>query len=287
MSAASMKCALLGFPGSKWRIMARFESLFPAHYHYVSVFGGSATDLLYKQPSDIETYNDIDQTLHEFFKLLQNRHKFEQLADKIEYTPYSYQVFCGALKILKRRYSPALERAWAFFVAASQGNCTAHPCLLTPAQFSLQKRGRNGRINTRSLTPRPAYMKHRWANRMKRLYWAHHRLQGVRLLNCDWWDVIRECDDPNTFFYLDPPYLTRTDTRFYLHHFTEADHEELLDVLQFEVQGKVFVCGYDSDLYKERLKDWHHCTFETVSTLCVNGKSRRKRVEHVWTNYTP
>jgi DNA adenine methylase len=41
---------------------------------------------------------------------------------------------------------------------------------------------------------------------VKRLPQIQERLQGVKLMNKDWKDVIKEFDSKDAFFYLDPPY---------------------------------------------------------------------------------
>ena len=41
---------------------------------------------------------------------------------------------------------------------------------------------------------------------VKRLPQIKDRLQGVKLVNKDWKEVIKEFDSKDAFFYLDPPY---------------------------------------------------------------------------------
>ena len=46
--------------------------LIPAHHLYVEAFGGGASLLFAKPPSSNEVYNDIDSTLADFFRMLQD-----------------------------------------------------------------------------------------------------------------------------------------------------------------------------------------------------------------------
>ena len=64
-------------------------------HHYVEPFGGSMAVLLNKKPSPMETYNDLDGDLVNFFRVLRNRE--EELQRKLSLTFYSRQEYENAL----------------------------------------------------------------------------------------------------------------------------------------------------------------------------------------------
>ena len=57
----------------------------PCH-HYVEPFGGSAALLLNRKPSEIETYNDLNENILNFFDVLRN--DTDELLRQLSLTPY-------------------------------------------------------------------------------------------------------------------------------------------------------------------------------------------------------
>jgi DNA adenine methylase len=64
---------------------------------------------------------------------------------------------------------------------------------------------------------------------------------------------------------------------------SERQHRELLDVL-LQVKGKVILSGYGNDLYDSMLADWTREEIE-VPNDAAGGKSKRRMIEVLWTNY--
>lgn len=85
--------ALLNYPGAKWGMAKQICSLMPPHRSYLEPFFGSGAVLFNKHPSAIETVNDIDGDIVNFFSVL--REQPEELAAAIEMTPYAREVFDG------------------------------------------------------------------------------------------------------------------------------------------------------------------------------------------------
>ena len=85
---------LLNYPGGKWGMAKEIVALMPKHRSYLEPFFGSGAVLFNKPPSSIETVNDIDGDIVNFFKVLRE-HPTELAAD-IAMTPYSREVFNDA-----------------------------------------------------------------------------------------------------------------------------------------------------------------------------------------------
>ena len=81
--------------------------------------------------------------------------------------------------------------------------------------------------------------------------------------------------------YSDPPYLvsTRKSPRRYRFDYTDADHVDLLGILQ-SLPCSVMISGYPSRLYDERLADWHSVAVQVMNQAGVV-------TEKVWCNFTP
>jgi DNA adenine methylase len=139
---------------------------------------------------------------------------------------------------------------------------------------------------------------HAYLSSIERLPDIYDRLRGVQTEHLDFRKIFKVYDTPNTFFYLDPPYVhsTRKTTNDYEHEMTDQDHEELVERL-LRVKGKAMLSGYENPIY-ERLEQagWEKHCFEvklnnvacgSKDTLQSNGSGRRKesRIETIWVNY--
>jgi DNA adenine methylase len=76
-----------GWYGGKYSHLDWLLPLLPTCHHYCEPFGGSAAVLLNRQPSPVETYNDIDGEIVNFFTVL--REQKEALIEAIGLTPFS------------------------------------------------------------------------------------------------------------------------------------------------------------------------------------------------------
>src|SRR2546425_7787302 len=100
--------------------LRRGRSLLPllrSCHHYCEPFGGSAAVLLNRAPSPVETYNDIDGEVSNFFRVL--REKGGELIRAIGLTPFSREEFFIACSTNGHKI-PDLERARRFFIRARQ-----------------------------------------------------------------------------------------------------------------------------------------------------------------------
>jgi DNA adenine methylase len=90
--------------------------------------------------------------------------------------------------------------------------------------------------------------------------WAvAERLRRVQIECDDARAVIRRFDTPETLFYVDPPYVHDTRSKWagkmYPHELDDADHRALAAVLR-AVEGFVVLSGYPSALYSQLYPDW-------------------------------
>ncbi len=103
--------------GGKYRHLNWLLPLLPYTHHYCEPFGGSASVLLNRKPSPVETYNDLDGEVVEFFRVL--REERDALIEAISLTPYSRKEFVRAIKEPIEGLSD-LERARRFYVKVRQ-----------------------------------------------------------------------------------------------------------------------------------------------------------------------
>ena len=82
------------------------------------------------------------------------------------------------------------------------------------------------------------------------------------ILNVDYKEVISKYDSPETFFYLDPPYMGRE--KYYINHdFNENSHYELSHILN-NIKGRFALSYYYFDGIKEI---YPKCRFESKKTI--------------------
>jgi len=106
-----------GWYGGKYSHLDWLLPLLPDCRHYCEPFAGSAAVLLNRDPSPVETYNDIDGEVATFFRVLRN--ESNQLVKAIALTPFSREEFLIACLTNGEKISD-VERARRFFIRARQ-----------------------------------------------------------------------------------------------------------------------------------------------------------------------
>lgn len=261
-----------GWYGGKYSHLDWLLPLLPYTKHYCEPFGGSAAVLLNRLPSPIETYNDIDGELVNFFFTLRN-HK-EELIEMIGLTPFSRFELEKALEVLPD--DSDIERARKFFVRARQ------------VRSGLAQTASSGRWPYCKLTSRGgmAGAVSRWLGSVDKLPDIATRLLRVQIEHDSALSVILRYDSPETLFYCDPPYPheSRGDSKAYAFEMSDDDHRELARVLN-AVNGKValscYRCNIIEELYPEN--KWYYT--EEDEKLCHSIKKPRR--ELLVTNYNP
>jgi DNA adenine methylase len=217
-------------------------SYFPSHTCYVEPFAGAASVFLRKRPAQFEVLNDLDGEVVNFFRVL--RERSEDLIYAITSTPYSREEYEGAWETYDDD-NDELERARRYYIRAWQGwsgKSSNSPC------WRIQHTNNRGKSVVKD-----------W-NEVEHLSDIARRLKHAFIENDDALRVIKRFDQPNTLFYVDPPYLPETRTKrwaaAYEHEADREYHERLLDYLNEEIRGMVVISGYHSELYAERLGEW-------------------------------
>src|SRR5205823_13902933 len=105
-----------GWYGGKFNHLDWLLPLLPDCHHYCEPFAGSAAVLLNREPSPVETYNDLDGEVVNFFRVL--REQKEDLIEAIGLTPFSREEFHRALseEASEEAVDSDVERARRFFV---------------------------------------------------------------------------------------------------------------------------------------------------------------------------
>jgi len=265
------KMIAFGYYGGKFSHLDFILPLLPTRFkHYCEVFGGSAAVLINRPPASVETYNDLDGEVVNFFECLRDNGK--ELIRLISLTPFSRVELVNALSPVEGLTK--IERARLFFVRARQ------------TRTGLAQTSSEGRWAHCVLTSRAemAGAVSRWLGIVEGLPEIVQRLQRVQIENAPAPEVIWRYDSPETLFYCDPPYPheARGDSKAYGYEMTDAEHEKLARVLH-AVRGAVALSSYRCTLMDNLYSDWHRVDADT--RLCNSSKG--ERTESLWMNYDP
>jgi DNA adenine methylase len=251
--------------------------LLPPAGHYVEPFGGGASVLLNRKASMMETYNDLNGDVVNFFKVL--REKREALIEALQLTPLSRAEF-NAAKIGENGLSD-VERARRFAVLIQQGRNSVPDNPKVGWGFRVESS--NGR----------------WRRLIESLPAVADRLARTQIESRPALEVIKRYDSDKTLFYCDPPYPQagrRTYKEYGRFEMTDDDHRKLGEVLN-RVKGRAAVSSYKTKLYDEIFKGWRMipapkkaapsslANWAARKAPSADGRARKIRQEVLYCNY--
>lgn len=251
----------LRYYGGKWRVAPWIVGFFPQHKNYLDLCGGGASVLLHKPRCKLETYNDIDEQVVNFFRVL--RDDTDELMRRLRLTPWSRVEY-------DRSWLPTddpVEGARRFFVLSWQSIHGATQW--TKSGWRAQKHA----DNRSTCAPRDGV-------EINHLYEVAERFQGVQIECRDALELFQAgYDSPETLTYFDPPYVgaVRSRTDRYKHEVTNDYHVRAAEVLR-EAKGYVVVSGVPTPQYAELYGDFGWTRMETDA----RGNSGATRVEATW-----
>jgi DNA adenine methylase len=260
-----------GWYGGKYSHLEWLLPLLPEAHHYCEPFGGSAAVLLNREPAPVETYNDIDSEVVNFFRVL--REQKDDLIYAIGMTPFSREEFALAIETNGNSHNLSdLERARRFFIRARQVRTGLAQTASIGRWANCLRTSRAGMAGAVS----------RWLGSVEGLEWIVSRLLRVQIEQDHAINVIERYDSLTTLFYCDPPYPhdSRGDSKAYQYEMTDEEHIELHRVLA-RLKGKVAISGYHCGLMDELYKDWN--VYEEGSKKAHSIKT--ERVEVLWINH--
>jgi len=266
----SRKLIAFGWYGGKYSHLDWLLPLLPDCHHYCEPFAGSAAVLLNRAPSAVETYNDLDGEVCNFFRALRNEK--ENLIELISLTPFSREEFAISCEIDPNLTE--LERARRFYVRARQVRTGLAQTASLGRWANCKNTSRAGMSGVIS----------RWLGGIDCLSDIAERLLRVQIENRPATDVIQLYDSEETLFYCDPPYIhdTRGDDCAYAYEMTDEQHRDLAEALN-SAKGMVALSNYDCDLMDKLYpaRRWQK-VYGVEKTI---HSTKGKRVEVLWTNY--
>mgnify|MGYP000708998313 CR=1 FL=1 len=284
--SASRTIVPFNWNGSKAGLLNLILENMPPHDHYVEPFLGAATVYLNKPPAKLSTLNDIDLNIVTFFRVLQDRHKTQELLRHLRYTPYARAEYERACALLSGEGElDDVSRAWAFFVAQTMG--FAHSYYHDPS-------GRRFGYDRKPSSTLSSY-----TNRTRQLIVVSERLRSAQIEHGNGLRVMERYDAEGVFMFVDPPYPVQTvkiKRSLYSSEYDNKLHEDLLNFV-LKAKSKIMLASYPNEMYDELLKHgWRRidkerrisaavCTREMVRARSGTGMIRDRRVESLYINY--
>ena len=246
--------------GGKQQMASTIISMIPKHKIYCEPFFGGGAVFFAKGPSFLEAINDKNDLLITFYK--QCIDNFDNLQKKITTTLHSESEYRRAKDIYNNpKHMRKLDIAWAVWMVTNMS------IMATPRGGWKRDNGTGGSHVGVSTD----------AHRLNFTSQIHERLRYVQISCHDALDVIRERDTPDTFFYLDPPYIN-CDQKHY-NGYEKADFENLLSLLQ-DIQGKFLLSNFWSNILSAYIEknNWSFQVFDKKCMIpAMINKPRRKQ----------
>lgn len=264
----NIKRPALQYYGGKWRLAPWVIQHFPDHRVYVEPFGGAASVLLRKPRSQHEVYNDLNQDLVNFFRVVRNPATARKLVAALKVTPFSRTEFDRAYQT---RSNP-IENARRLVVRSFMGfnGSGASSGKRSGFRWQVSKNRQSAALS--------------WMNYPQSLSKIVERLRHVVIEQRPAEEVIQAYDKADTLFYVDPPYLWETRAKNakyngYQYEMSNNAHEQLLNQLR-NTKASVVLSGYDNPMYNEMLLGWHKYSCQTRTT------GGRARTEVIWVKFS-
>lgn len=268
---AHRKRPVVRWHGGKWRIAQWVISHFPEHNSYIEPFGGGASVLLQKPRAKAECYNDLDKTMIQLFRVLQDPEQAQRLIWLLERTPFSRAEF----DIAYEQTDDVVEAVRRTIIRSFMGYGSDGTAGVYPTGFR------------RTVTGAGKFPASEWASYPNALRATVERFRGVMLEQADAFVLMPELDEEDALFYVDPPYHPETRSsgnrqrgkgfHVYEHELEAEDHVRLLDIV-CAMKSMVVLSGYPHPLYDDVLVGWKRVEREAFAD------GGRPRTECLWIN---
>lgn len=253
----------ISYYGGKQTMLKHILPLIPVHQRYTEAFCGGAAVLFAKHPVDAEVINDLNGDVTNFYWMA--KVYYSELKVEIDKTLHSRDMHAHAAHILNYHqfFTPA-QRAWAVWA-------------LCKMSFSSMLDGSFGYDFAGGMPKKLANAKEEFTMQL------YHRLENVTIENRNALEVIACYDSPNTFHFVDPPYIN-SDCGHYEGSFNERNMEDLLKLLE-TIKGKFMLTMFPFpmiEMYAQKNKWIIHRIERTIS---ASKNNRRKQEEWMVCNY--
>ena len=256
---------------------------------YIEVFGGGATVLLGKQPSKFEVYNDFNTDLVNMFRCikdkplsffrhagffpLNSRSEFQMLLDFINCREPDFSNVNREISVAKSEFNELDSKE---LIEALHGRANMYDVDRAAAFYKLIRYSYGGA--GKNFGGQPVNL----SRTLENIYAVANRLNNVVIESKDFEPLIKQYDRPNSFFYLDPPYVETEG--HYMVDFPRTDHFRLYECLK-NMKGRFLLSYNDCELIKELYKDYFIVERSRLNSLAQRYSAGSEFKELLIANY--
>jgi DNA adenine methylase len=261
------------YAGGKFYARKLILAHVPRHTAYIEPFAGGGSIFFAKPKVDFNQLNDIDGELINVYRTIRDNSKELQgfLVRKpvcesnvpehyIEHIPLGDPL-------------PATKELHSFFKNQYQ------------AQNALERAGRwfylnrtsySGIMNTQNMYwgygDKYSMQPKNWAENIRR---TSEKLQGVEITNVDFETVIDNAPS-GALLFLDPPYFSADQDKFYQHYFAKQDHLRLVECLRRNNHRLKLFITYDNTPEIRQMYSWMNEMHDKEWNYCIQRTDDQK-----------
>jgi DNA adenine methylase len=256
----------ISYYGGKQNMLRHIVPNIPEHRIYTEAFFGGGAVFFAKESSEIEVINDFNAQAVNFYHVCKT--DFHRLQAKVKATVFARSTYSVALTMYRMPHLfDALQRAWAFYVVTNMG----FSCRI--GSWGFDKYGKRVK----------AFLN----KKMNFDQSIAKRLEKTQIECGDALKVIRQYDTPDSFHYIDPPYINSNQGHY--GGYSETDYKMLLETLT-TLKGKFLLSSFPSEILDTYIKKqgWYSKTYTKPRTAnkAIKGNGRTsKKVEVLTANY--
>lgn len=253
----------LVYYGGKQTMLKDILPLIPEHSIYTEAYAGGASVLFAKPPCKVEVINDLNSELINFYRICQFQP--EALKKEIQTSLHARELHEHALHIYRHPifFNP-IQRAWAVWYSLK-------------CSFSAQIGGgfSYDRLGKKSAAVQSAVNNFNDA--------IIERIKQITIEQSEAKKVIRIYDTPETFHFIDPPYVDCNQG----HYSGMFNHQSLVELLGLctTLQGKFMLTMYPNEVIKSYAEKNKWTIHEVNRTVTAAKNKNRKQVEWMVCNY--
>lgn len=212
---------IIAYYGSKSRLLKHILPLIPEHKVYVEPFVGGGAVYFAKPPSEVEIISDTNHQLIDFYRTIRDISDIDTFPDLSLNTVETIQ------QKLDTPITTPSDKIANYIIAMCNGFLS-------------------GKKSSKVLR------KHNINRKMESIHKYRDRMRTTTIQNLSYQHIIEQYDSPDTFFYLDPPYV---DTTVWYKN-PSIDFVQLRNILD-NIQGRFILSLNDSTFVREIFKDYY------------------------------
>lgn len=239
----------------------------PQHTQYCEVFAGALWVMLEKPLSKLEIINDINNDLINFYKVIQNKEKCNELINRLYFIPKSREIFDEYdIKIKNKSYKDDIDHALMFYYL-----------------LKLVFGGRFDRVKKSFCIPNDGRKNINYDKFPDDFLELHERLKDVFIEKQDYKYILDKYDREDGLFFLDPPYLDTTEHNYGV-NFDIKEYTTLRNKL-IKLKGKWILTCNDNIELRNLFSTFNIQNNEVHYSVSGSSEACKRYNELIITNY--